>query len=254
MKLLMRRCNVLAQFGKIACLLPLLLISMTQAKTLAVDKELEKTFVGHTYRGYVDLPINEKKEFAGRFGFFGQAFKWLKGERKLSESSVSNSSENMQMFKVEIRGTLADKLNPFRKKSYWRLYLFDKDGKRVDMTGKVEWKVDQTNVVISLYDYHVKDKVSGIFTVPVNSIINEKSISLSKPGITTLPGTIFELLKEVNLSENTKSLPRQLLLNISRKIEHLAQKQAREYVGLAAKTIREKADQLQKELSVVKQN
>lgn len=167
------------------------------------DKDHMTWLKGKTFRGYFKMQI-PKTGLLGWVGF---------------------TQADEQPAKIEFRGTVLDSINPFRKNSYWRLYLTDKDGQPIDVHGDTVFSVTDNNLHVKMYSGERKKdksvKVAAEFTVPMDQVRQKDNEQM----ITTLPGTFthrsgtlkvfpdtpLATLKSIRLSENTKLITEQAI-------------------------------------------
>lgn len=176
---------------------------LAEKQTDAADT---KWIMGKTFSGLINMPLPKT-------GIFAKAMDLFTGPYK-----------NELPFKLEFRGTLLDKLNPFRKDSYWRLYVYEpsKPGsneqpKLIDIHGDLEYKVE--NGILKLYLYNGSRKIDMRLALtascPITEIKKTNDINLklgNKSNFELKPekGTRLENVTELNLLDTSKGVLRQL--------------------------------------------
>ena len=163
------------------------------------DKDSMQWITGKTFRGNIQMTIPT----TGVLAKFKSLFK--------------GPDSKEQPFKLEFRGTLLDKLNPFRKPSYWKMYLVSVDNREAVVSVDLEYKIKDG--ILTLLLYHEK-KLALTFSEPMAAVLsgtdNKISSSAAGASIKPEPGSVLADAKGVELSINAKSALEQLKLKMQR--------------------------------------
>ncbi len=211
-----------------ALLLPVLMPNIAHAD----DKSDQKWITGKTFSGLINMPLPKT-------GIFEKVKDLFAGPDK-----------NEIPFKLEFRGTLLDKLNPFRKDSYWRLYVYEQgvainkeQPKLIDIHGDLEYKVEKG--ILKLYLYNGSRKIDKRLTltasIPIAEVKKTNEINLnlggnSDDGLNPEKGTRLENIVDLNLRDASKGVLRQLKNAMDKSgMTELAKKGLVKVLGLAVK-------------------
>ena len=163
------------------------------------DKESTKWITGKTFRGIIKMTVPST------------------GVWKNLKSVFTGPESKEQPFKLEFRGTILDKLNPFRKPSYWKIYLKGLDNREAVVSGDLEYEVKNGILILSLY--HDK-KLALKCSEPMKDVESSSKINVSPStkGTIFVPesGNALSAAVGIDVSENTKSALEQLKLKLER--------------------------------------
>ena len=163
------------------------------------DEADAKWITGKTFRGFITMKIPSTGVF------------------KTLKSVFTGSESKEQPIKLEFRGTILDKLNPFRKPSYWKIYLKDASDREAVISGDLQFKIEGGILKLDLF-YDKKPALTcsePIEDVKMSSLID---IAFKKKGMLFEPqkNTVFADALGLNVSEKTKSMIEQLKLKMDR--------------------------------------
>lgn len=186
-------------------ILPLVGLNIAKADE-KIDKADQKWITGKTFAGMVNMLLPDTKEFRSK------------------EEPFTGQYKNETPFKLEFRGTTLDKLNPFRKKSYWRLYLYEDSTegakakpKLIDIHGDLEYKVENGALKLFLYNGDRKNdkRLTLTASIPVSEVKKSNKIVLTRgekgaSDLETKIGTRLQNLQDMDLVDTKKGMLKQL--------------------------------------------